>query len=229
MAKSIALNLNRSNSAYYRWLQAGFIALVIVLMLTGCAPDSEGKGGSGNTSISGLEMATTMSVVTPVDNNFTRQAKDPLLKLVKTFGMDRIISSQNFPTDSDFVTDNTVDYVWDDTSEVMETMNIILCLLDQGAIADMVNKGPYAALIQPSLCTDSGGDASDSGNGDFDLFRVIIEATRAFPISPQYVNIWVPFQGISEFDDLGWTGGVKMQLIIYAAEYQSIWEVPVEF
>ncbi|GMR20713.1 MAG: hypothetical protein BMS9Abin36_1309 [Gammaproteobacteria bacterium] len=203
MAKSTALNLNQSYSAYYRWLQTGFIALVIVLLLTGCAPDPEGKSGAGDTSISGLEMATTMSVVAPVNNRTTRARQKPSLTRAKDL-LNRYITTQSFSPESDYVQDKVSVSVDDETGDILEGLNMILCFLDQAAMGDMVNRGPYVAYLNPGACL--------AGADDFGNFRVVAESVRAFEHSPQYVSMWVPF---SDFLGNTVSGGFILQLIVF--------------
>ena len=56
------------------------------------------------------------------------------------------------PSDSPYVVDPQNSYVQDATSDGISSLNMVLCIMDAMKPADMVNKGPYVALVDKNKC-----------------------------------------------------------------------------
>ncbi|MDH5516929.1 MAG: hypothetical protein OEY36_03790 [Gammaproteobacteria bacterium] len=175
----------------------------IALALAACGPSggSGGSGGSGST-INSLKMPSKMSVVSASDEP-ELGSRINALKL-------------NYPAlraaltdpDTDYSTDTTNTYVYDPSMESLETVNMILCLLEQTRATDKVNSGPYVALVNEDKC-EQGKNQSNAGNAqggsaqatEFNTWT--IESTRASNSSPQLVQIWVPGEELQAGADPG--------------------------
>lgn len=162
---------------------------VTTAMLSAC-----GGGGSSSDAdsgdVSGLEMPQTMSVVAPSEES-------PAAGLKMNFrGVARALYDQ---AATDYSQDPTRTHVYDPSVEPLESVNMILCLMDQTAASDMVNQGAYAALVNEAKCeqgSDPSADTGQSSAGTVATYnRWIIESTRDDNSSPQHVQIWIPQQG----------------------------------
>jgi hypothetical protein len=98
---------------------------------------------------------------------------------------------------TDYSTDPTHSYVYDSSMEALETVNMILCLMDQTGSSAMVNKGAYIALVNENKC-EQGRNQSSAETGQSSGTQVtqfsswVINSTRASNSAPQIVHIWVP-------------------------------------
>lgn len=195
--------INSSNIAIVKRMAAG---LALLTLVAGCSPSPEGDGGASG-SVSGLEMATTMSVVTPTGGFAGSPALMQAPKITaKEFGeiIINAISGQIFPPGSDYETDKVSITVEDDANQSLDFVNSMLCFISQTRMAELVNTGPYTAFLDPAKCL---ADLDGVGN-----FRVVVSSNRAFEHSPQYVNVWAPF---ADFLGSSYKGGLILELIIF--------------
>ncbi len=154
------------------------LVAVTAAFLTACG----GGSGSGSSSggVTGLDMPKTMSVVTSVDN----QPRSALR------GEDR--------TGSQYETDQANVYVYDESMQSLDTVNMILCLMDQTAATEMVNAGGYLALIDEDKCEQgqnqsSSGTQGQSAGGTVTTYNTwTVNSTRASDSASQIVQMWVP-------------------------------------
>ncbi len=204
---------NSSNIAIVKRMAIG---LALFTLAAGCSPNPEGDG-SVSGGVSGLEMATTMSVVTPVSdppsgaaNLVGLSSAQQNLSIIKPY-----LVNENFPVGSDYASDNTSVYAWNDSMEQMVVVNFVLCLLDDANVSGMVNQGPYVALINFTSCADEAfGDSNDQEQ----LVKVVVTSVRAFDSSPQFVRIWLPLAGNDpQATADGVIGGALLQLVINEA------------
>jgi hypothetical protein len=145
-------------------------------------------GGSGTStgstpadSISGLKLPNSMSVVTASSTTASRTA------------------AKNYTdVDSDYTTAEANAYVYDASMESLQTVNMILCLMDQTRASDMVNQGAYLALVNEDKCeqgqnqSSSGSTGQSSGGQVVEFNSWTIESTRASNDAAQIVKMWVP-------------------------------------
>lgn len=164
---------------------------VSTAMLGACG----GGGGSSDTDaggeVSGLDMPTAMSVVAP--------SGDPsaVAGLKTNFrGVARALYDQ---AGSDYSKDPSRTHVYDPSIEPLESVNMILCLLEQTAAGEMVNKGAYAALVNETKCEQGEEPSSDTGQSSAanvsTYNRWIIHSSREDNSSPQLVKIWIGQDG----------------------------------
>lgn len=104
------------------------------------------------------------------------------------------------PTDSDYATEKTHKFVAERSAEMFSTVNEILCMLAQSRYDEMVNKGPYRALIDHGLCSSDSDDPSaaadasqnqSSGTNAPEYGQWTVSASRTDNNSPQIVKFWV--------------------------------------
>src|SRR5207253_2579663 len=117
--------------------------------LAACHGGGGSGGGSGN--VSGLEMASTMSVVTAQSDGSHSMR-----------GANARALANPLPG-GDFAADKQNVYVYDESMDSMQMVNMILCLMDQTKAADMVNHGAYIALVDEHKC-EQGKNQSSAGS-----------------------------------------------------------------
>ena len=104
------------------------------------------------------------------------------------------------PPGSDYELDQTNVYVQESSAETFNTINEILCKIDQAKYAEMLNKGPYKAQIDKNLCSSGKDSASDAGQQsqnqssganmpDYELWT--LDSLRENDSSPHIVKAWL--------------------------------------
>jgi hypothetical protein len=115
-----------------------------------------------------------------------------------------VIQVDTLPPDSDYFEDETHIYVEERSMESFEIVNEILCSIEQSRYDEMVNKGPYTAQIDVSLCEsdgDSAGNAAEesqnqssgSGQPEFELWTQ--DSVRADNGSTHSIKTWIHQEG----------------------------------
>lgn len=164
----------------------------IALALSACGP-SGGSGGSGSGStINSLKLPSKMSVVSASEDAPLSSATTGLK--LNNSALKAVLTDP----DTDYSTDETNTYVYDPSMESLETVNMILCLLDQTKATEKVNSGAYIALVNEDKC-EQGKNESSASNGSqgsttqtTEYNTWTINSTRASNSDPQIVQIWVP-------------------------------------
>jgi len=90
-------------------------------------------------------------------------------------------------------TDQANSYVQDQTSQVMKSLNNILCFMGAMAPNLMVNAGNYIALVDKNTCDSGGGSGGKSNNKGQAFTSVVVNSTRATTVDPMLVNAWLEF------------------------------------
>ena len=138
-------------------------ALTLTTLFAACG----GGGGGSSEAVIGLTPPDEISVVTPQES--AALPVDP-----------------DFALDADYHQDTVHRHVYDPAVEPLDTVNMILCLIDQTAVDRLVNEGPYLAQVNATKC-DPGGGSSEAGqsSGDdnvahevFDEHGILIRAFR---------------------------------------------------
>ncbi len=163
-----------------------------VTVLSGCG----GGGGSDDTSggpVDGLDIPVTLSVVTPKETSSTAKSS-----VVVGLNADyrAVFAALNDPT-TNYSKDPVNTHVFDQSVESLQTVNMILCLMDQTRAADRVNKGAYIALVNNDKCEtgknkSSAGQSGQSSGQTVKFEKWTINSTRTDNSSPMIVKIWVP-------------------------------------
>lgn len=144
--------------------------LVSLLVLGAC-----GGGGGGSSEVSGLTTPDQISVVTPREGEALPVEPD-------------------FAPEADYHQDPVRKHVYDPAIEPLDVVNMILCLVEQTAVDQLVNEGPYLAQVNATKCEKGGAaDSSDQSSGAVDEFELwTVESSRASESAPQEVAYWVP-------------------------------------
>lgn len=162
----------------------------------GTGGGTDGGGGGSTGDIRGLAMPTQLSVVL-AQSESTPSSLRGLSRRGPTSRT--VLSSTDFPNGSDFNTDPTEIWTYDDSTGPLDFVNQILCYMGQTAADQMVNKGAYVALINESKCekgvNQSEGqqgaqNGSSSRNTEYSPW--VVQSTRTSNTAPQIVHVWVP-------------------------------------
>ena len=178
-------------------------AIFCALIISGCSssdsetPASDGDNGSSSSSSSssGGGTATINGLNLPSNMNFI-SAQSEASAAVGNSGRRSIQAYTD--SNTDYSTDVSNAYVYDESMRALDTVNMIMCLMAQTKASDMVNQGAYIALVNEDKCEQgqnqsSSGETGQSAGGQVTEFNSwTIDSTRASNDSPQLVQIWVP-------------------------------------
>ena len=105
------------------------------------------------------------------------------------------IDVTGFASTSDYNSDGTQTFVYEESADVLETVNSILCQLGQTRPGLMMNENNYSAQIDIGKCQETGSDAPSYETWYFNSSRTSGE--------PMYIKAWVPH----DMDDDGTDDG----------------------
>lgn len=119
------------------------------------------------------------------------------LSIVVLFALNSTVGLAAIPATAPYMTDTQNEYVQDTTTDAINTVNMILCIVNGMGIADsgMLNKGAYVALIDMNKCNSksaSGGSSTTSGaSASVNYMNAIVDATRASNTAPMIAKVWM--------------------------------------
>lgn len=97
------------------------------------------------------------------------------------------------PSTSPYVTDPQNLYVQDATAQGIGSLNMVLCVIGSMDPGDMVNTGPYIALVDMNKCqTDKGGSSAGSA-GATNFANAVVDVTRVSNNDPMIAKVWLSF------------------------------------
>jgi hypothetical protein len=159
-------------------MKKALVSLLALGAAAGCSGGGSGTGSGGGGAVTGLAIADKVSVVD------AKSSQAPGKAISKK-------ALASVPATSDFNTDKTFVYVNDRSIEAFSTPNNILCKVGQTRHTEMVNKGPYKALIDNKLCGDNNGQSQGQAGNAPDYATWTVLATRADANSPEILKVWV--------------------------------------
>lgn len=99
---------------------------------------------------------------------------------------------------SAYVTDEQSSFVQDATSEGIDQLNMIMCVMSKMAPETQVNQGAYVAMVDQEKCEPSSrSDSSNAGNTSAGAtastysMRAVVDVTRATNSDPMIGKIWI--------------------------------------
>lgn len=157
-----------------------FAILIIVITQVACSKSSNNP----QTTIA-LSLPQQIIAISALPANTSTQAgSSQFSNLIHPF-------AYNDPG-TDYSEDETVSYLFDSDIQYINTINYLLCVLDQFGYQSQVNKGPYKAVIDYAGCVDRiypRAIITDT------IIKATVVSTRANNNSPHVVKIWLQDSG----------------------------------
>ncbi|HEX4598038.1 MAG TPA: hypothetical protein VH278_09650 [Burkholderiaceae bacterium] len=120
------------------------------------------------------------------------------------------------PSTAPYVTDPQNVYVQDDTSQGIGNLNMVLCIIGSLDPGDMVNTGPYIALVDVDKCNNKGGGSNSSATGATNFATAVVNVTRASNSDPMVGKVWMSLT----------QQGQSMKVYAYLSATQSPTDAP---
>jgi len=170
--------------------------VIISFVFLGCAKDDDEESTTSSTTTTTTSTAVTAETGTAA---ITLSAKISVVDAKSSASTARVggrtwgrtanaIDTTAFASTVDYNVDETGTFVYERSSEALNTVNEILCQIGQARGDLMINEGNYKAQIDVSKCKESSGD-SKSGAPDYEMW--ILNVSRASG-EPMKVKGWVP-------------------------------------
>ena len=93
------------------------------------------------------------------------------------------------PASAPYYTDPQIFSVQDETSQGIASLNMVLCVIGGTDPADMVNTGPYVALVDMNKCNSKNASAAAAGATDY--ASAVVNVTRASNSDPMIAKVWL--------------------------------------
>ncbi len=184
------------NKRYWQSIQVGAL-IVATWLLLACGGGGDGTaisdGGTdaGDTTISALKMPDRISI-TSVDDSGGSTAESI------SIGMKRFWSSSNGIMGAYTYNDAGTDYanqekdVWVEDTDALDVINDILSAVQDSGYQEMVNEGPYKALVKKVGDSEQGGSGSSTTSTTTEkLMEMTVDVTREDNESPMNIKVWV--------------------------------------
>jgi hypothetical protein len=97
------------------------------------------------------------------------------------------------PSTSPYVTDPQNLSVQDETAQGIGSLNLVLCVIGAMDPGDMVNAGPYIALVDMDKCQTAKGGSSAASSGAVNYANAVVVVTRASNSDPMIGKVWLSF------------------------------------
>ncbi len=168
---------------------------------SGSTSSSSSEGGAGAIGGSGSALTVTEKVSVVDAQSSAEPALIKALSSIKSLVSD-------LPDDSDYNTDETFVFVQERSTEIFNTVNEILCMIDQTSYNDMINLGDYLAYIDTNQCEKNSDEVEGVSQTSQDQSSSTtapnyeewtVNSYRADNNSPHIVATWIHMSG-DEFD-----------------------------
>jgi hypothetical protein len=93
------------------------------------------------------------------------------------------------PSTSAYATDPQSEYVQDTTADSISSLNMVLCVFGSMSAGDMVNTGPYIALVDMNKCDTKKASAAAAGATNY--ATAVVDVTRATNNDPMLGKVWL--------------------------------------
>ena len=199
---------------YFKKGFIGFVLLLFVATVSSCVQSSDGEGVGISTGTrdpnpaSGSDSLTLSSQVSVVEAQSDSDLSTSVLpgngsialnsaQLSKAIS--QAISVQGFAADSDYNQARIDVWVHEESTQAFNTVNEILCSIDQTGYADMKGQGNYRAQIDSDLCSSSNDDASSktessqnqsSSSNATEYEEWVVNSAREAN-QPHIIKVWV--------------------------------------
>ena len=172
----------------------GIIGFVIV----GCAKSDDSSSAAASSSSAATDSDTADPSATSGSGSISLSAKISMVDAKTTSSTVRsanAIDTSGFASTSDYNMDGTQTFVYEESANVLDTVNGILCQIGQTRPGLMMNEASYSAQIDKGKCEETDTDAPS-----YETWYV--NSSRASG-EPMYIKAWVP----NDQDDDGTSDG----------------------
>ena len=97
------------------------------------------------------------------------------------------------PANSPYFTDVQNLQVQDETAQGVDSLNMVLCVVGSMDAGDMVNTGPYVALVDMNKCQSAKGGNSSNAAGATNYASAVVDVTRTSNSVPMTAKVWLSF------------------------------------
>ena len=175
---------------YLKKIMKNFTNLLIFLgiisfVIMGCAKsDSSSSSSDTDTEVAAVSgsgsitLSAKVSVVEPKTTDST----------ARTARTAYAIDTTDFASTADYNLDETQTFVFEESADVLDTVNSILCEMGQTRPGLMRNEGDYKAQVDSKKCGSGDGDAK-SNAPSYDIWTVNSSRSEG---EPMIVKAWVP-------------------------------------
>jgi len=188
---------------------AGLLSIIALpLMIIACGGGGGGGGSTNNNNNSGsadaLQVADKVSVVDAKVSGSVAGSPS-----IRSFAKTPLHRTPSVPAGSDYDLDKANMYVQERSVEAFENVNNILCMIAQSQYGEMLNQGPYLALIDANKCSSNKSDPSAAGQAstnqssgaDAPVFEPwTMKSWRTDNSSPEYVQAWIHEKAHDAYD-----------------------------
>ncbi len=207
----------------FKRVMTGFFLTFAALTISNCQSSDSDSGGSSSSSYSSpsaesgsaaLSISSKVSIVEAQDDSTYSSSVSKgsgALKLnagAIRSAISHTIDTGTFAATSDYNQDETEFWVHEESIQAFNTVNEILCSIDQAQIDDMLNQGTYRAQIDADSCSSSNDNASEqvensqnqsSASGATEYEEWIVNSSRETD-QPQVVTVWIDETAHDDFD-----------------------------
>jgi hypothetical protein len=167
--------------------------LALGTLMAALAAGCGGGGGGTAGAVAGLAVPDNMSVISA---KTTGGSAKPAAFKTDFGGLAKAFTD----ADTEYSTDPSHTWVYDPSIAPLDTVNMILCLMDQMKADTMVNQGTYLALVDFNKCQQGSNDQSGSSGQSTSAgkstvyWNFIVNSTRASDSAPEIVKVWISGQ-----------------------------------
>ena len=157
---------------------------IISFVFLGCSKKDSSSSSSSDTDVTAVSgsgsitLSAKVSVVEPKTTDSTARTA-------------YAIDTTGFASTADYNVDETQTFVFEESADVLDTVNSILCEMGQTRPGLMRNEGNYTAQVDSKKCGSGDGD-SKSNAPSYDIWTVNSSRTEG---QPMIVKAWVPKDG----------------------------------
>ena len=120
-------------------------------------------------------------------------------RIIRNIGLTAVVccaadaAHAQMTANSAYNTDIQDEYVQDDTSQGIANLNMVLCVIGSMSPGDLVNAGPYVALVDMNKCNNNGGGGGGGGAaaGATNYATAVVNVTRVSNADPMIGKIWL--------------------------------------
>ncbi|HIB16095.1 MAG TPA: hypothetical protein EYO28_05245 [Candidatus Lambdaproteobacteria bacterium] len=154
---------------------------IISFVFLGCAKSDDSSSSSSDTDVTAVSgsgsitLSAKVSVVEPKTTDSTARTA-------------YAIDTTGFASTADYNVDETQTFVFEESADVLDTVNSILCEIGQTRPGLMLNEGNYKAQVDSKKCGSGDGD-SKSNAPSYDMWTVNSSRSEG---EPMIITAWPP-------------------------------------